>query len=467
MKVGLLTLLCSVNILLGKAQQMQSMEIKGRVLNSTDRSPVPNANIRVMNKQLVTRTDDKGQFALIGVVDRDSLTVSLVGYHGRTVAGGYFRDNAVILLQKEENYLQEVQVNTGYQTLRANEVTGAINLISRKMLDQQVGTNILQRLNNVVPAIRFDNQPIKNAMQQKLNVSVRGLSTINGNLDPLIVLDGFIYEGDITNIDPAMIESATVLKDAAASAIWGARAGNGVIVLTTKKGMIGTNTRNKITFGSTMIFKDRPNLSQLYQVPNADFIAIEKMLFDGGHYDVFLQSFPYVAMTPVIDILDRTKNGKISSLDSAEAINNLLAQDGLKNYSDAFYRSPMSMQYNLHIAGGNAKNSYGLGLGYTKTTTELDSRNRKWNLLFSNSYRPIANLQVDLNVNYTDHRDQSGRPDYSSLSYGSKSVPYMQFFDNDGKEISFDGDFRRSYLDQNFGANYLDWSYYPLSEYNY
>ncbi len=158
MKVGLLTLLCSVNILLGKAQQMQSMEIKGRVLNSTDRSPVPNANIRVMNKQLVTRTDDKGQFALIGVVDRDSLTVSLVGYHGRTVAGGYFRDNAVILLQKEENYLQEVQVNTGYQTLRANEVTGAINLISRKMLDQQVGTNILQRLNNVVPAIRFDNQ---------------------------------------------------------------------------------------------------------------------------------------------------------------------------------------------------------------------------------------------------------------------------------------------------------------------
>ncbi|HBW79754.1 MAG TPA: hypothetical protein DEF78_05070, partial [Sphingobacterium sp.] len=93
--------------------------------------------------------------------------------------------------------------------------------------------------------------------------------------------------------------------------------------------------------------------------------------------------------------------------------------------------------------------------------------NRKWNLLFSNSYRPIANLQVDLNVNYTDHRDQSGRPDYSSLSYGSKSVPYMQFFDNDGKEISFDGDFRRSYLDQNFGANYLDWSYYPLSEYNY
>jgi len=467
MKVGLLTLLCSVSVLLGKAQQVQRMEIKGLVLNSTDRSPVSNANIRLINKQQVTRTDDKGKFVLNGIVDRDSLTVSSVGYHSRTVAGVYFRDNAVILLQREENYLQEVQVNTGYQTLRANEVTGAINVISRKMLDQQVGTNILQRLNNVVPAVRFDNQPIKNGMQQKLNVSVRGLSTINGNLDPLIVLDGFIYEGDITNIDPAMIESATVLKDAAASAIWGARAGNGVIVLTTKKGMIGANTRNKITFGSTMIFKDRPNLSQLYQVPNADFIAIEKMLFDGGHYDVFLQSFPYVAMTPVIDILDRTKNGKISSLDSAEAINNLLAQDGLKNYSDAFYRSPMSMQYNLHIAGGNAKNSYGLGLGYTKTTTELDSRNRKWNLLFSNSYRPIANLQVDLNVNYTDHRDQSGRPDYSSLSYGSKSVPYMQFFDNDGKEISFDGDFRRSYLDQNFGANYLDWSYYPLSEYNY
>ncbi|WP_312191995.1 TonB-dependent receptor plug domain-containing protein, partial [Sphingobacterium sp.] len=264
MKVGLLTLLCSVSILLGKAQQVQRTEIKGRVLNSTDRSPVSNANIHVINKQQVTRTDDKGVFVLSGIVDRDSLAVSSVGYKSRTVAGFHFRDNAVILLQKEDYYLQEVQVSTGYQTLRSNEVTGAINVISRKMLDQQVGTNILQRLNNVVPAVRFDNQPIKNGMQQKLNVSVRGLSTINGNLDPLIVLDGFIYEGDITNIDPAMIESATVLKDAAASAIWGARAGNGVIVLTTKKGILGADTRNKITFGSTMIFKDRPNLSQLY-----------------------------------------------------------------------------------------------------------------------------------------------------------------------------------------------------------
>ncbi|MGE8423577.1 MAG: TonB-dependent receptor plug domain-containing protein, partial [Sphingobacterium siyangense] len=467
MRAFWLTLLCSVCFLLGKAQQEQRIVIQGVIIDKETQHTIAGITVRSKMDNSKTKTDREGRFSLPGMNRKDSVIVSGVGYTTVTVSVDYFFQKEPLSIKHSDQYLDVVEVNTGYQTLKPNEVTGAVGMITEDMLKQQTGTNIMQRLNNMVPAVRFDNQPIQNPIIQKLNVSIRGLSTINGQMDPLIVLDGFIYEGNIGNIDPNSVESVSILKDAAAAAIWGARAGNGVIVLTSKKGKLGTNERSKISFNSTFLFNQKSDLTQLYRMSNQDFIGVEKMLFDKGYYNVFLNSVGYAAMTPVIDILDKRKKELISSLDSAKLINNLLLQDGLKNYADAFYERPFTQQYNLNISGGGAKHAYGFATGYTTDRSQLNDRNRKINLLFSNTFKPISKLQIDFGMNYTNALSKSGRPDLTGLTYNGKSVPYLQFVNDKGREIPFERDYRQLYVDQKYSTGFLDWSYYPMSEYKY
>ncbi|MDR6735406.1 SusC/RagA family TonB-linked outer membrane protein [Sphingobacterium sp. 2149] len=465
MRVLLTALFTSVLFFMGKAQE--KIWVQGTIVSAKDGRELVGASIR--NKTLHTQAASslQGKFAIQVGNHKDSLMISCVGFVDRTVAAEFFEKHKVLALNAKEIYLEEAIVSTGYQTLKANEVTGAIDVVDNKMLSQQVGTNILDRLNNMTTVIRFDNQPIQNADLQKLNISVRGLSTINGNLDPLIVLDGFIYEGDISNIDPNNIESVSILKDAAASAIWGARAGNGVIVMTSKKGAFSKEQKTKVTLSNTIILKENSDLNKIYQPQNADFIAVEKYLFEKGYYDSELLYQPYLAQSPVIDLLDRRKRNLISPADSARGIAKLMGQNGRQNYMDAFYNVPFVNQHALNISGGGTRNSYGFGIGYTGNKSELDAFDRKINIQLSNSFRPTENIQLDLHVLYTNQDSRNGKPAFSSLSYGSMQAPYLQFLNENGTEIPFEKEYRASYLKENYTSGYLPWDYYPLSEYKY
>lgn len=441
MKKYLCTLILSIGFLLGKAQE-----------------------IKVGND---VAADKSGKVVFNGHKSTDSLIFSTVGYRSVTIAVESFTNNSIVLLTKSNQYLEEVTINTGYQTVKNSEITGSVEVVSNQMLNQQTGLNVFQRLNNVTAGIRFDNQPINNPDLQKLNFSVRGLSTINGNLDPLVVLDGFIYEGAIGNIDPNNIESVSILKDAAASAIWGARAGNGVIVMTSKRGALGSARPTKVSISNTSIIQQKPDLNQIYQLSSQDFIGVEHMLFDGGYYNTFLQYLPYYAMTPVINLLNNRKNGLITAADSLKTIDWLAGQDGRRNFEDSFYGTAFSNQLSLHINGGSNTNAYGLGVGYTTDRTNLDARLRKINLLLSNSYRPIDKLQLDLTVNFTQQINRSGKPDFSTFNMVGKSVPYLHFSDEKGEEVPFDAMYNKVYLDQHYKDGYLDWGYYPLQDYKH
>jgi len=233
----LITLILCCNFI-AHAQQ-DNLMISGQVYSGENKQPLGGVTVRLMGKGTLGRSTLDGKFKIKVQSLKDTLVFSSVGFIEREVAVSFFGRETPLFLERQVNYLEEALVSTGYQTIKARDITGAVEVVSADVLGQQTGLNVLQRLNNVTAGIRFDNQPINNPDLQKLNFSVRGLSTINGNLDPLVVLDGFIYEGEIGNIDPNNIESVSILKDAAASAIWGARAGNGVIVMTSKKGGIG------------------------------------------------------------------------------------------------------------------------------------------------------------------------------------------------------------------------------------
>lgn len=467
MKALFITLLYSVGVLLCQAQQMESFWIKGQVRSLDERKPLVGVTVKVFPGTDIAATDINGNFTIRVHSLQDSLQISMIGYTEQKIIASYFQKEERIYLIRKVNYLEEARVNTGYQSLKANEITGAVDVVSNTMLNQQSGLNIVERLNNITSSIHFDNKGIRTPDVQKLNFSVRGLSTINGNLDPLVVLDGFIYEGNIQNIDPNNVESVSILKDAAASSIWGARAGNGVIVITSKKGAFQANQKTRISLSNTFITKEKPDLKQIYELPNSDFIAIEQLLFNKGFYNSRLNSSPHLSVTPVIQLFHNRKKGLITAADSAKTMDWLMAQDGQQNYMNEFYGTPFSNQLSLNINGGSEFNAYGLGIGYTTDKTHLDANSKKLNILLSNSFRPVDRLQIDLSVQYTDQLNRSGKPEYSQFKYSGKAVPYTAFRDAQGKEIPFDLLYNNTYLNKKFPDPYLDWGYYPLSEYRY
>lgn len=447
-------------------QDNKNPVVTGVIYSQADHRPLRDVSVINIMSGAAMKSDMYGKFGIPGN-QGDTLQFSLLGYEQLRLGVKDINVSPTVYMTAKNNYLEEVQINTGYQVVKPNETTGAVDVISNDMLNQQTGTRILDRLNNVASGLRFENKPSTVPDRQKLNFSVRGLSTIDGNLDPLIVLDGFIYEGDVANIDPNSVESITILKDAAASAIWGARAGNGVVVISSRNGVRNNVGKMNLSFGSTLISKTKPDLRQLYQLSNNDYIAIESMLFKNGFYDKITERSPFISVTPAVDIFDRTERGLLTPEDSARMIGELLLNDGRRAYHDLFLENPFSQQYALNLSGGTQQYAYGFYSGYTKDIDQYAGGFRKLNLRLTNSFYPTDKLNIDFNLLFTNGHNVSGKPTYESLTYNGKLVPYINFYNSDGSERAFFPDFRATYMADNYGEPYMDWGYYPLSDYKH
>lgn len=449
--------------LLHVAFAQQPIVVSGRIVDQSSGHPIPAATIKSLAGGHLVSSNSDGRFTIRLTKLPDTLIVQHMGYQLQRLPIRQMTGRMDVYLVEAAELLEEAVVNTGYQTLRPNEVTGAVQVLGSEDLQQQVGTDILQRLNNIAVGVRFDNEPIVNPGRQKLAVSVRGLSTINGPLDPLVVLDGFIYEGDIANIDPNSIDNITVLKDAAATSIWGARAGNGVIVLTTKRGR-SHQRETRISINKTTIVKAKPDLYDMYEMPSADYIDIEEMLFANGYYERQISRTPFSSLTPATEVFQRRNAGLISPADSAREIQRLKLLDGRKAYADIFLENPLIDQYTISIDGGSTTNAYGFNVGYTTNKNETGGGARKLNLHLANNFRPVDKLALDISTYYTNSRARSGKPGYEELSYGGKNIPYLEFFDENDQAIPIGITYRPSFMEEHFAGHYLDWNYYPTQD---
>lgn len=242
----ILLLLCLLCYMLpGQAQQ----PLRGKVIAARDQSALPGATVIIRGTSQGTTTDASGLFTLPAVPDTATLLVRFLGYQAQTVPLRLpLAQPLVIALTESESQLREVEVSTGYQTLPQERATGSFAQLTKAELSEQVSTDVLSRLESVASGLTVD----RSTSQSGGRLLIRGLSTIQGPKSPLIVVDNFPYEGDITNINPNDVESVTILKDAAAASIWGARAGNGVVVITTKKGRFNQPFRMELNSNVTV-----------------------------------------------------------------------------------------------------------------------------------------------------------------------------------------------------------------------
>lgn len=456
-------LLLSAGWLLGSGNLRGQVMATGRVMNSGN-EPLAGASIRSLSKGNVVKSEAGGRFTILLPVLPDTIVISYIGYQSQRIPVSQAGVLPDIILPENDGTLEGVTVNTGYQKLKPNEINGSVTLVDRKLLNEQTGTNILQRLNGVTSGLIFNSGKVGTESQSN-DITIRGLSTINGPLDPLIIVDNFPYEGDINNINPDDVESVTILKDASAASIWGARAGNGVIVITTKRARF--EQRMRLSVQSSVLFTKPVDLFYKPQISNEDYLQVEEYLFNKGYFDADMNDINRPPLSPAVMILQKRQQGLISSNDSASMMHALSAGDTRKQYHTYFQRRGITQQHAVNVSGGNSQYAWLLAGSYNNVVATNRSASEKINVRMENRIKPVKNLEITLNAYYTASNHKTGMADFTTVSrLNGRYIPYMRFADDQGMPMPVDR-YNRSYTDTAGRGRLLNWDYYPLEDYKH
>lgn len=439
--------------------------ITGFVMADSSQLPLSGATIQVQGTNVSTTTDNTGRFEIHIPQQGAMLIVSYVEYSTKNIL---VKQNAQfplrLLLIKAPKEIEEVTiVSTGYESLPRERATGSFTQISNKLYNEQVGADVISRLYYITNGLTGYSQRTPTGT----DMMIRGLSTIQGPKTPLIVVDNFPYNGDINNINPSDVESITVLKDAAAASIWGAKAGNGVIVINTKKGKLGQKTT--IDFASNISITDRPDLGSVRAISTSDFIDVETMLFNTGYYDF---QFPYPQFYPlsqVVSLLDKQRSGDLTPEQTTAQINALRNTDVRDEFNRYFYQKSVNQQYAISLRGGSNNIAWLFSGGFDKNISDLAARYERVTLRFDNTYKASPKLNINTSVFYTQSKSKTGKPAYGSITTKWGAIaPYTRFADENGNAIPLYNDYyREGYIDTVGGGRLLDWKYYPLNNHEH
>lgn len=450
-----------------KVQGQTNFLIKGRVIDSATNSPLIGATVRIKTTQILNHTDKQGEFTLSSKSISGMLNVSFIGYKTKELSfSAENQHDITISLTDDRNNLKEVSVvSTGYQTLPKDRATGSFATVDNELYNRRTSSDVLSKLEGVVPGLLFNRNTAVNANGTN-DINIRGRSTLLSNDQPLIVMDGFPYQGDLNNINPNDIDNVTVLKDAAAASIWGVRSGNGVIVLTTKKGK--ENQKLKIELNANVTFAKKPDL---HYDPNflgsGDYIDIEKLLFNQGYFDSQIGD-PTQVISPVVQIFAKQRSGSLNNDDANAVINNLRAVDSRDGLSKYFYRKSVNQQYNLNIRGGGLKSDYYISVGEDHLLSNLTGNsNNRFTLSSNFNFYPTKDLRINIGSRYTIS-NQWNNSQLNNIgvrgNLGNHIYPYTQFADPNGNSLATTKNYNLDFVNTAQQADYLDWNYRPLDE---
>lgn len=444
------------------------IKVKGKVVGLNG-IPLYGASIGLAGSSEVVLTDAEGQFELVAEKGQ-KLVISYVGY--QTSEWKVTSETMKIELKPADNKLDDVEVviNTGYQKFKPNEMVGAVEVITAKDLQKQVGSNILQRLRGLSTALQFNNKTTTSSKSGNphsvLNMSIRGWSTINGPTDPLIILDNFPYDGNIDNINPNDVESIIILKDAAATSIWGARAGNGVIVITTKRGKFGS--KPSFSFTSAVGITEKPDLNRLPLLGSGPFIDQELKIANQNGLLLDQNQFTY---SPAVNVLIERKRGLISAADSAAKIDYLKSIDSKQQWNKYIYRNAISQDYSLSASGGAANMSWNISGNYNRSMGRAQDQYERKALNLNNGFKVTSKIDLFVDIRYSNLKTRSGAPEFNSVkanNYTSaETIPYLQLADENGNPVSLLKKYSKQVQDSLGAGRLLDYRYYPLTDWKH
>lgn len=415
---------------------------------------LPGVSVIVKGTQTGVATNVDGYFE-IKVDDNPDLILqfSFVGMKNKEVRIGT-NQKLNIILEDESEDLDEVIV-TGYQTISKERATGSFGVISTQRLEAKLQSNLSSLLEGQVTGM---------VLNKDGNIEIRGISTFSANKEPLVVVDGYPIEAGLESLNPENIANVTVLKDGVAASIYGSRAANGVIVVTTKR---GTKDRFLVSYKGIFGAVLRPQLSALNRASTSDYIDAELDLFNQNPNapDPVSQS----NMGRVTYLMMQVRDQLIPEAEALAEIEKLREVDGLKQAEENLFRAQLSHQHNVAISGGNDKNLYNVALNYLDTKRNMIHSDRERFILdVKNDWTPSRYISLGVTANVVYTNDKQPMRDYTDLlAYTSSSMiqPYDNLVDpQTGNPTEVFGLSQYKIETYKNTSNMRPWTYNPLKD---
>lgn len=392
---------------------LAAKQVSGVVLDANN-EPVIGASVMVKGSSVGTISDYDGEFVLEVADDAKVLVVSFVGMRTQEVP---VQSYVKVVLHEATEMIQEVVV-TGYGNVSKGSFAGSAQAVDAEAIDKKNATEISKALAGEVAGVQVVNtsgQPGTNA-----TIVVRGVGSLNGNTQPLYVVDGVTYDGDISAIDPGDIASTTILKDATATSLYGSRGANGVVVITTKKGNSGEEGKVDVDvkYGANM------RLLPLYETITSpeeyvamswqsiyNYFRVEKKQTESQSIKSANNTLYSKGGLPVYyNLWDRKGSMLINPYDNYGQLNPTFDAtaarrrgfENLESWKDAIFRVGQKAEASVKLHGGTEKLSYYTSFGYLKDEgyyqgSDFDRFSVRSNL----DYQPKKWLKANLNIAYS------------------------------------------------------------------
>lgn len=378
------------------------INVSGRVTDQNG-EPLPGVSVLVRGSSIGIATDIEGRYTL-SVPEGSVLVFSFIGFQNQVVSVGERSVVDVVLLEDEAS-LDEVVV-VGYGTQIQREVTGSISTLDASQLEDQPVGQFAQKLHGRISGVQINQA--SGTPGGGMAIRIRGAASLNAGNNPLYVVDGFPIVGDINSINPSEIESFSVLKGASAASLYGSRASNGVVLITTKRAKKGeTSVQFSASYGINKI----PQQGRSEFMDAKEFLQFQKEIYeDKIKYEGYTGGIPELYQNP------EQYTGKST------------------DWSDVILRDAVVSNYNLNISSGRDNFTTSTTAGYFKEEgAVLNTDFERFSLRSNNSYRLNEHINFGFNVAPTFQTSQNFNTDGHSgdaiVMAASSTPPIFSPFD--------------------------------------
>jgi len=319
------------------------------IVTDMDDEPLPGATIKVRDTSNGVTTDLEGIFSLTVEGKDPVLEITYVGMRTLTMKISSRTEKQLYIRMETDTKLLEEVLVTGYQNIKRENATGSYQLISSKTLEQRYTGDVASNLEGLVPGlVGYDSGEGK-------ELAIRGIGTFEANSTPLVVVDGLPVEGGLESVNSYNIENITVLKDAAAASIYGARASNGVIVVTTKR---AKSDKLEVNFNADLTIAEEPDYDYLQLANAQQLIELERYNYQYVKKNPSKSAYKSLKndyknnrlmLSPIVRILMAKDNGEITADEMDAMLDRLSRNDFFSEWQDLWQRPQITHQYNLSL----------------------------------------------------------------------------------------------------------------------
>lgn len=388
--------------LCGWSLSAQGLIVTGTVVDDRN-EPLPGVTVMVANSNLGTMTDYDGVYTLKGVSGNATLNFSCIGFQSKSVKVDN-RTTIDVVLEEDVANLDEVVV-IGYGTAKSRDLTSPITVISGNAIENTPTTSPISALQGKVAGVNIMNNGAPGAAP---NVRIRGTGSFSA-ASPLYVVDGMLYD-DVNFLNNDDIKDIAILKDASAAAIYGVKAANGVVIITTKSGM--TNMPTKITYNGYV---------------GVQSVTKRLKMANSHEYATMMTEANPTAYNDVLQNSINLWGGNMSSLTFKADT----------DWYDHLLRNAIITNHSLNIAGGGSQVSYAVGLNYTYQEGIMKSDNNEYsrlNFRGSFDYQATNWLKIGFNGIFSQNDQRSPNNSAWQVAYNAPGI-FPVYDDNRGEEV--------------------------------